>query len=193
VNETAATGFTVLRTRLPYVDRRSLSEAWFSALHLASDADAAAPVAARGGGDAASHALSMRQTIPPITGTNGAAGSVSPATAGRPSSAGGATPVGANANDAARPAAPVGTASHRVASRGFAAARVRAYAERRTLLTVGVDGSRVQLLLRRDGPVLHVVALCNPGAAPAVSRALARADAALRVRGNAANATVTVV
>src|SRR5580700_7978450 len=38
----------VIATRLPYIDRRSLSEAWFSALHLASDGPSPLPESRRG-------------------------------------------------------------------------------------------------------------------------------------------------
>src|ERR1700726_4781449 len=37
--EDAVSSIAVIQARLPYVDRRSLSEAWFSALHLARSRD----------------------------------------------------------------------------------------------------------------------------------------------------------
>jgi len=182
VNDTVAPGIAVLRTRLPYVDRRSLSEAWFSALHLAS-------------GEAAT---GMRRPLrPPLPDASyprtarlrtacAERASARPATAlarryaaiVRPSSAGCDTPLRSLDGPVALPAG------------RQAAIRARSYLARQTTLTVGVDGSRVQLLLRRDGNVLHVIALCRSDVAAVVGRALARADAHLRVRGDAVRATV---
>ncbi|MBD5607073.1 MAG: hypothetical protein IAI48_18610 [Candidatus Eremiobacteraeota bacterium] len=49
----------------------------------------------------------------------------------------------------------------------------------------------MQLLLRRDGATLHVVAICRPQVAEIVRRALALADAHLRLRGEAVHSSVT--
>jgi hypothetical protein len=167
---------------LPYVDRRSLSEAWFSALHLASG-DAAAGVR-RAQRPPASGASSSRSARVSATSTETA--SARPATAFarryaatvRPSSAGGDALL--RSADGPEPLPAVRRA----------ALRARSYPVRHTALTVGVDGSRVQLLLRRDGNVLHVIALCRSDVAAVVGRALARADAHLRVRGDAVRASV---
>jgi hypothetical protein len=182
VNDTVAPGIAVLRTRLPYVDRRSLSEAWFSALHLASG-EAPAGVR-RTQRPPSSDALGSRFARLPATPAESA--SARPATAFarryaatlRPSSAGGDALLRSIDAPDALPAVRRATI------------RARSYPARQTALTVGVDGSRVQLLLRRDGNVLHVIALCRSDVAPLVGRALARADAHLRVRGNAVRASL---
>jgi hypothetical protein len=70
------------------------------------------------------------------------------------------------------------------------AERARSYAARQSSLTLGVAGERVQLVLRRDGHVLDVVALCRSDAAQTVGLALARAASFLRSRGDAMRASV---
>jgi len=181
VNETLAPGIAVLRTRLPYVDRRSLSEAWFSALHLASGA---APDAVR------------RAYRAPASGAPGLQHARIPATPGEGASARPATAFARRYAAVLRwyegcdalPRSVDGPDALPAVRR--ATIRARSYPARQTSLTVGVDGSRVQLLLRRDGNVLHVIALCRPDVAAVVGHALARADAHLRARGDAMRASV---
>jgi hypothetical protein len=182
VNETAASGtpsgLTVFRARLPYVDRRSLSEAWMSALGLQREAPAdARPVTPNPRPDATSHANERARE------RTGPSAAFAPTSASRRYAA------------AVRPAiVPTSNSSGVIRSERRAprplAATVRSYPARRTSLVVGVDGMRVQLVLRREGSILHVVALCRSDVAQTVARALARADAFLRVRGDALRATV---
>jgi hypothetical protein len=171
----------VIATRLPYVDRRALSEAWFSALHLASDGPlapkpperrAAATLPARGrpqpGASAAGRDTALGDARVKM---------LAPERAGRPS-------TGLDAPHAS---------SRRTAVARETFARARSYAPFRTSLTFGVDGERVALLLRRQGGTLHVVALCRPEVAEIVRRALASADLHLRARGEAICASVETV
>ena len=60
---------------------------------------------------------------------------------------------------------------------------VREYPPVRASFTLTIEGARVQILLRRDGPALHVVALCTRRHVELVRRALACADLALRAQG----------
>jgi NAD(P)-dependent dehydrogenase (short-subunit alcohol dehydrogenase family) len=66
----------------------------------------------------------------------------------------------------------------------------RSYPPRRTSLTVGIGRERVQLVLRREGAVLHVIAVCRPEVAALVRRALASADAYVRGSGDTLRASV---
>ncbi len=66
----------------------------------------------------------------------------------------------------------------------------RSYPPRRTSLTVGLGRERVQLVLRREGAVLHVIAVCRPEVAALVRRALASADAYVRSSGDSLRASV---
>jgi hypothetical protein len=174
---------SVIAARLPYTDRRALSEAWFSALHLASDGALHAQPPERRAG-VAHH--------PPRDMSRGP-GAQSAAPPARTAAQRPAAPVrrrdggGLAREDAPRDVRPRSADTRDV----FACAR--SYPSFRTALTFGVAGERVALLLRREGPTLHVVALCRPAVAEIVRRALAGADAALRLRGESIRATVTTV
>jgi hypothetical protein len=169
-----ATGnIAVIQMRLPYLDRRSLSQAWFSALRLASDgkpptaADRRLKIGARD--SAARPAASWRATVE----------RVSPApqeAAGRPSRrASQAEPPAHVANRVAWP-------PRRIAATQ-APGRAHSYPPARASFALGLEGARVQILVRRDGTTLHVLALCAARHVELVRRALACADLHLRARG----------
>ncbi len=185
MNDTAPSALTVFRTQLPYVDRRSLSEAWFSALHVAGD----------GTPSGASRARAVPAPLP-FAGMPAAGAASAPGRAPGESAVAGATSRRYAA--ALRPVDPdaIATASGVRVRAGSApapaAGRLRRYVERNSSLTLGVGSSRVQLLLRRDGPVLHVVALCRADDADAVRLALARAGGQLRLAGDSLRASVRV-
>jgi hypothetical protein len=170
----------VVRTRLPYIDRRSLSQAWFSALHLAAETRPNA-IPARRAADAAYVPAAARLAVPLAS---AGVGERAPSRAGAPARS--------------RPAESGDIASKRrrdtpaVAKRTAAFERARSYPPFRTSLTVGVGGARIKLLLRRDGPTLHVIALCAPANVELVQRALACADAHLRRSGESVRASVRV-
>jgi hypothetical protein len=174
--------FAMLRTQLPYVDRRSLSEAWFSALHLvARDAQRTpAPHGASGSDRPGGPRAATRTT----NGAGPSSGVTRATTAQRYASALAVT--GAGSDVGVRDRASTSPVSHI----GRAVVRRPSYSVRHTSLTLDVDGSRVALMLRREGNVLHVIALCRPDVATLVSRALARADAHLRRGGDTVRASV---
>jgi hypothetical protein len=176
---------SVIAARLPYTDRRALSEAWFSALHLASDGVLHAQPPERRAG--AAHRPRDLSRGP------GAQSAAPPAPLQRPAAQRPAAPVrGRDGAALARDDAPRDVRPRSADTRDVFA-RARSYPSFRTALTFGVAGERVALLLRREGPTLHVVALCRPAVAGIVRRALAGADAALRIRGESIRATVTTV
>ena len=170
-----ASKIAVIETRLPYTDRRALSEAWFSALHLSNEASPAAH--ARGHCAAATRAET--------TSAHDGARSVRPVSgAGRD--------IARNAAHAARRAAFAGldtparraTDAARTAAAGRTFARARSYAPFRTSITLdGANGTRVHLIVRRVGATLHVIALCPPAVEHLVRKALASADLHFRARG----------
>ena len=167
----------VLRTRLPYTDRRSLSQAWFSALHLAQIGPA------RG--------LPARRASDPSFVAPGLRNASVPTVAQRPGplTARSAAPKPERA--ALRDAAPGCTRDVRLRSKEKAAfEQARSYPPFSTSLTIGVDGARIKLLVRREGSTLHVVALCAPQNADLVRRALACADTYLRGNGESVRASV---
>ncbi|GAC1306832.1 MAG: hypothetical protein NVS2B3_02570 [Vulcanimicrobiaceae bacterium] len=183
MNDTSSK-IAVIATRMPYIDRRSLSQAWFSALHLASDG----PVAGRADRRVATPGAEPTPRVP------------SPGErAGQPTRGSGAH---ARATSAARDANPV-RATLEMTTRRASDARVaatartayeraRSYPPFATTLTLDTNGERVQLVLRRQGATLHVVALCRPEVAETVRRALACADSHVRLRGEAIRSSVHV-
>jgi hypothetical protein len=68
--------------------------------------------------------------------------------------------------------------------------RARTHPPLRTVLTLGVAGERVALLLRREGATLHVVAVCRPAVENAVRHALTLAAAHVRGGGDSLRASV---
>ncbi len=180
MNETSPK-LAVIATRMPYIDRRSLSEAWFSALHLASDGPPVAAARDRRNVTVAAAPSRHAQAEPEKAITTAR-------TARQPR---------ARTETASRPSAEIATRrtyDARVAAAARASyARARSYPPFRTALTLDANGERVQLLLRREGAILHVVALCRPEIAATVRRALACADAHVRMRGEAIRSSVEIV
>ncbi len=173
------TALAIVATRLPYIDRRALSQAWFSALHVASDGGAPrverrASAAAVGATSVASSAHASPEPI------RDGVGRATPNMAPRTNVAG------------------AGLATQRISDARVAAAgrasyqRARSYPAFRSSLTLAVASERVQLLLRREGATLHVVAVCRPQTAEIVRRALASASAHLYVRGEAMRSSVEI-
>jgi hypothetical protein len=172
----------VVRTRLPYTDRRSLSQAWFSALHLA--AEETLPAAVRGERGAVPAAGSTGRPQPPP----GALARGRPPLVENRNHEVGARVSGRLEMRTLVPVpdrnAPGGPAPRPAVAPG------RSSPAFRTALTFGVAGERVQLLLRREGATLLVVALCRPAVEGLVRRALGLAAAQVRLSGDSVRADV---
>src|ERR1700688_1101944 len=162
----------VIRARLPYVDRRALSEAWFSALHLAREGEALAPRRRDIAPPGSALALRRRDIASP-----GTAASFHPWNSRRLVNC-----FVAPASGLRSAQAPGSATSRRLAQAH--AAEARRFNDARASFSIALDGGgRVQILLRREGRVLHVIALCSEGHVELVRRALACADLHLRARG----------
>jgi hypothetical protein len=170
-----ADSIAVIRTRLPYVDRRALSEAWFSALHLA-----------RGDGAAPKREPRATVTAPPARMPARRLGSASAASSPQRSLSFGPRRAPAPAL-AASPTPSRRTGGAVVAA--FPSRRIR-YAPVRASFHIGRGQGRVQIVLRRDGAVLHVVAICGRRHLELVRRALACADLHLRLQGETVRSSV---
>jgi hypothetical protein len=166
----------IIRLRLPYIDSRALSQAWFSALHRASDAKPASP---------------LRRVKQSVSGERVAAAAGSEA-AERPTPA---APKGA-LRVRRRDLEAIGGAERSSPSRprpklpAPMQLTARSYPPVQASFSFGLDGARVQVLVRRDGPTLHVLALCAPRHVDLIRRALACADLHLRARGEALRSAV---
>jgi len=162
---TASGGVAVIAADVARTDRRALSEAWYSALHLARTAvPPRASVAPR--------ALATNATSPmPPRHTRGepAAAPQTPAPRRGPGAriTAGTPPAGAR---------PERDAARRIASAlaAFAGGSRIARAQ-----TIEVAGGRVRLLVRSDGRTTRVVAVCSAALREPVERALAGARCAL--------------
>lgn len=161
---------TVIRARLPYIDRRALSQAWFSALRLASDGRAPARAPQR-----------VWPSVPspgsPTAPARAASSRAQPAASARGRDAAPRRSAGVPPADAA--------ARRRVLEGAGAASgsRARAAAGPCAAFTVTLGTARVRLVVRGEGDRLHVVAVCSARHAETVSRALALAALSLRPRG----------
>jgi hypothetical protein len=170
-------GISVLSAPLAAIDRRSLSQAWYSALHLARDA---APASDRPAQRRPAVSGAGIVPVPPRDGSS------------RPSNVSTLRP-------AAGSCAPVradGSLERRAARSPLARHIERAIAGRppyawRAAIGVGTDGTRVLLLLRGSRERLVLVAVCAPASRAAVVRALEQARFALAARGIVLNARVT--
>jgi hypothetical protein len=170
---TAATrSVAVVATRLPITDRRALSQAWFSALHLAALPHNAVPAAPRALPAACSRAASPQP--------RGAAGkppqsSVAAAAPSRPSgaSASGGPPVDRRA--------PVGDLARRIER--AVARRADVVPPRAASIAIDAGEGRVALLVRTDGATTRIIALCAPKLRERVDRALAQARFSLAAGG----------
>jgi hypothetical protein len=173
---TAPGGVAVIATQLAQTDRRVLSEAWYSALHLAHGgraprartATAAAPATVSL--PAAAHMRVPIAETPPAT-----------------------TPVSRRgAREANVPVTPRDERRHPVTE---TARRVERAVERLACApgapaahTIDVDGGRIRLLLHHDGRTTRIVALCSGPLREQVERALASARFALAGAGFATGA-----
>ncbi len=165
---TAQIGISILSAPLAAIDRRSLSQAWYSALHLARE------------GSPAKGATSRRAAARPVP-------------ASRPASGVAASVRASDATTSSkavhRAPARAGAALERRVPRLPLARRIeRALFERtssaaRTTFAVGEGTGRVVIALHVSGGRVRLIALCLPGMRRTVARALDQARFALAARG----------
>ncbi|HTA37800.1 MAG TPA: hypothetical protein VK760_01930 [Candidatus Acidoferrales bacterium] len=159
---------SVLSAPLAAIDRRSLSQAWYSALHLARDGSSPKPAAPR--------SATVQGSAPRGV-----------ALAARPPRTGELVPV--NAKTAHATLARGGGAVERRTPRSPLAGRIeRALFERpsahaRSAFAIGEGTGRVVVVLHATGTRVRLIALCSPSLRRTVSRALDQARFALAARG----------
>lgn len=161
--------FAVVATHLAQTDRRTLSQAWFDALHLAHDSDATRAATSLTTATSATESPTKRR-----------APAASASTSDRP-------PRAAHPARIEQPSQHA-LAHERRSERSELSRRIERAIVRRTAVPIvslairAADG-RVQLLVRSDGNRTRIVALCIPGQRTAVEAALAHARFALAKRG----------
>jgi hypothetical protein len=169
---TLTDGVAVIATQVARTDRRALSEAWYSALHLAhANGPAQAPSRAR----AIRETPLARQPVP----------AAQPARVGTAHVAVTRAPhrdrgnVALPADERRRPACAV---ARRIEG---AVTALRARVNGHAAQTIDVAGGRVRLLVRSDRGTTRIVALCSDELREPVERALARARFTLAGAGQA--------
>jgi hypothetical protein len=166
---TASGGVAVIAADVARTDRRALSEAWYSALHVAR-AGTPAPAHTRPHAPASG---STPRTSPRVHGPSAA-----------PSPAPQSRRLRAIPRSAAAPAASRSQAQTETSRRIERAVTALAGAPRSARAqTIEVAGGRVRLLVRSDGGTTRVVALCSAALREPVERALAGARYALATGG----------
>jgi hypothetical protein len=166
----ASDGVAVIATQVAQTDRRALSEAWYSALHLAHDA---APARAAGARRVAAgeRTASIALTVPVQTHPEHVAAPL-PAHARHAENVRSAT-----VPERRRPASETSRRIERAVERLSARRPIPA------AHTLAVAGGRVRLLVHHDGNALRIVALCSSPLRDVVERALAGARFALAGTG----------
>jgi hypothetical protein len=166
----ASDGVAVIATQIAQTDRRALSEAWYSALHLAHAAPPPRAAAAQRVATDARPAALARVASAPAHGERVPA--ALPAKARHD----------ANVRSAAVPERrrPVSETARRIER---AVERLSVRRPVPAAHTLDVAGGRVRLLVHHDGQALRVVALCSSPLRDVVERALASARFALAGTG----------
>jgi hypothetical protein len=164
------TGVAVLATHLAATDRRALSEAWYSALHLAAAPATRCAVAGRGAATYVCRAGDARASEHPPRRAAGFEPRQPPP---------GAAPGRAGRNECVperrAPKSELGRRLERALLR-------RLPRETQTQFALSAAGGRIHLLVRADGGRTRVVAVCAPALRERVERALAHARFALAAR-----------
>jgi hypothetical protein len=161
-------GVAVLATHLAVADRRALSQAWYSALHLAERAPAARPHASRTGRGGAH---------PPEAGAS--------SRFGREAGSRDGTPRGSSSLSSRALQNEAAFVAERRAPKTVLARRIERVLARCVpssapcSVAVSAAGGRVRLLVRSDANGTRVVAVCAEALRERVERALAQARFAL--------------
>jgi hypothetical protein len=172
---TASDGVAVIATQVAQTDRRALSEAWYSALHLAQGAAPQRGAATRAGAVTATSAPLARAT------EQRDRRPLAPAALPARSRGGAKTRAGV-LPERRRPA---GETALRIERAVVTLAARRPVPAAHTL---DVAGGRVRLLVHGDGRTTRIVALCSRPLREAVERALAIARFTLAGAGMAVGA-----
>jgi hypothetical protein len=168
---TTTGGVAVVTTTLAQTDRRALSQAWYSALHLAQAAQPRAATSAHAvpvAGSGPARSMEVRSASQPRASADAAR--VSPRTAPR------IQPPGVAAERREQP----GVLGRRIAK---VVARPAAGRDAARAATVCVRGARVHVIVRTLGSATRIVALCPAPLEARVARALAQARFALAAHG----------
>jgi hypothetical protein len=165
---------SILAAPLAAIDRRTLSQAWYSALRLVRDMPAPAAPRARPDRNATVAGSARSKSAFGTVAAGDAAPRIAPAGARRLASLSGAA-GGASGVRRVRL-----TPLARAIGDAFADSRAPA---RRATFSMGRGGARIHVVLQTNGARTTLVALCRPEIRTIVARALNEARLALAARG----------
>ncbi len=174
----APSGIALVPARLPYLDRRALSEAWYSALRLAR--------ASRGEPPRSERTPLAAERVPGRV--PAARSSARPAVQAHPP-----VPARSQRVAGAAAAAPETRAARSSPPRDVRAASRRGRVPAQAYVTLTLEGARVRILARREGARMHVIALCGAAQVATVRRALGLLERTLRARGERLEAAIRTV
>jgi hypothetical protein len=165
---------SIIAAPLAAIDRRALSQAWYSALHLAHAH--------------ARHAKTRAKPPPPTAVTINPRTSRNASTHRQACVLPRSTSIGRNSRDPLGDAAAAPQARGRRDEAPLARAIGNAFFNarstvKRATFSMGGEGGRVHVVLQTKGNRLTLVALCPPQMHDAVARALSGARLSLRARG----------
>lgn len=169
---TATRSVAVVATRLPNIDRRALSQAWYSALHVTQPPVRAMALHPQLPASTPGTSLRRPAGSNPATARTGVAGHSGQPLAVRPA------PIGTPAVERRGAVGELARRIERAVARGVVRGPVRSAA-----VAIDAGGGRVHLLVRTDGATTRIVALCAPHLRERVDRALAHARFALAASG----------
>jgi hypothetical protein len=168
---TAPRSVAVVATQLPSIDRRALSQAWFSALHLAVPPPCATAARAR----------AALNTGARPSARVGSAASPTPAAPRPPATHFVSVRTAAAGTISVERRSPAGELARRI-ERAVLRHVVRG-ARRNTSVAIDAGNGRIAVLIRTEGATTRIVALCSPLLRERVDRALAHARFALAAAG----------
>ncbi len=168
---TATRSVAVVATRLPDIDRRALSQAWYSALHLpASPGGGASPIRFTASSTLAGAAHASRPAQTPAL--SACSSAPTPKTRAVPAA------PGPGIVERRGPAGDLARRIERAILRHSGSRPLQA-----ATISVSAGDGRVALLVRTDGATTRIVALCAPHLRDRVDRALAHARFGLAASG----------
>jgi hypothetical protein len=168
---TASGGVAVVAMQIAQTDRRALSQAWYSALHLAREPARVPARTPRAAAVAAEPALAGPRDRRPADRAQGAPRAALP----RP-----LRPAHPRIDVTGERRRPPSLDERRI---GRAIAALAARPHTASTHTIALDGGRVCLIVRRDGRTTRIVALCSAALREPVRRAVAGARFALAGAG----------
>ncbi len=172
---------SILAAPLAAIDRRALSQAWYSALHLARSECTSATLGRRTSRTVAAFARAVPKDVRDVTPRRRVDVGAARGVTSKPS------PISAQPSAAGTPAARTSAPLSQRIERRFAYSQGQV---KRATFSMGRGAARVHVILQTNGNTATLVALCRPEMRTVVARALAQARFGLAPRGLVVNLSI---